>query len=156
MITLCRVLRKMKQFLFFLLSACLYYLHVHKMIDSPIYILFGKRKVFCSSLTFIQIFWAPCLQIHLKIFDMSGKIFFKDLNTSCGQRYFNKHSKCIVLLSKNVIIILLPFHPKSLKVISYYVFTTWLNKMYVTMLVVCLLIGNHILSILLSILKDRK
>ena len=58
--------------------------------------------------------------------------------------------------NKNVIIILPPFHLTSWKVISYYVFTTWLNKMYVTMLVVCLLIGNHILSILLSILKDRK
>ena len=58
--------------------------------------------------------------------------------------------------NKNVIIILPPFHLKSLKVISYYIFTTWLNKMYVTMLVVCLLIGNHILCILLSILKDRK
>ena len=85
---------------------------------------------------------------------MSGIIFSKIWILHAV--YYNKHSKYIVLLSKNVIIILPPFYLKSLKVISYYVFTTWLNKMYVTMLVVCLLIGNHILSILLSILKDRK
>ena len=89
------------------------------------------------------------------------------MNTSCGVLFYASIwiientfiSRFIVnsfFQNKNVIIILPPLHLTSWKVISYYVFTTWLNKMYVTMLVVCLLIGNHILSILLSILKDGK